>query len=149
MNEKRFKQLHEELKPKCSTMLSFKTTFDEQKGFHHIAKRAGEESSQEYANIRYNLDSRHFAAVISKGKLRLDECQVKEEVVTIAIEGVFKKFEGMCFFSDARFCCENVFIRVVVRDTGKKKILIITAYPLLSENIDPMTPEVSYEEVWS
>jgi hypothetical protein len=130
-------------------MMTFKRAFEEQRGFHHIGKRAGEEVSQEHANIRYNLDSRHFAAVISQGKLRLDGCSIKDEAVTIAVEGVFRKFEGMCFASEVGFCCENVFIRVVVRDTGRNKVLIVTAFPLRSENIDPTTPEVNYEDVWS
>jgi hypothetical protein len=143
----RYRQLHEELKRKCGSFRQFKSSFDESLG--HIAKRASQEKDKERERIRRNLDSRHFAAVIMQGKLRLDECKSKAGLVEVAIEGVFRRFEGMDFETSNGFCCNEVFIRVVVRDTGWRKVLIVTAYPLFDENKDYSTPEVSYEEVWT
>lgn len=148
MNENKFEKLHEALKKKCVNFKTYKKSFDEERGMSHIAKRAVEENEEHSKRIRENLDSRHFAALICHGKLRLEECDVKGEVVKVAIEGVFKDFDGFDSETESAFFYPEIYVRVVIKDAGGRKFILVTAYPLRNENRDSNTPEVDYGKVW-
>lgn len=147
MSEKKYAQLFQRLQSCCLNFRTFKKFFDSDKCARHISKRAEEQGGIDRV-VRENISDRHIAALIVQGKLRIDACRQKGPVTVVAIEGVFRPFSGFDFNEEGPFTYPEIFVRVIIRDIGGPKYVVVTYYSLWEKSQSDETTEVNTDEIW-